>query len=246
MQRRCTFQQGSSHPSLCHCPLLGQGHPSPCELLSCVGLNLGSHQEGIKVPALPTSSFLTLWWGCPSHLPGPPQAGGSAQVTLGPQSLPQCPSQAVLSPWALPCQQHLAVLPQRGWADAVGEALSKQGGDRRTRSRTGADRCELVCGGQSKAEGMRLELCQTWAVNVVATRHRDRDVRGRAALLGGTGGTETAHPRAQGRAAGPCLCKTRPSRKASLCSTATFRGVNRTWAPTPPHTPRGDGMMKPV
>lgn len=74
MQRRCSLQQGSSHPSLCHCPVLGQGHPSPCELLSCVGLNLGSYQEGIKVPALPTSSFLALWWGHPSHLPGPPQA----------------------------------------------------------------------------------------------------------------------------------------------------------------------------
>lgn len=120
----------------------------------------------------------------PSARPSPGR--GSAQVTLGPQSLPQCPSQAVLSPWALPCQQHLAVLPQRGWAYAVGEALSKQGGDRRTRSGAGADRCELVCGGQSKAEGMRLEPCHTWAVNVMATRHRDRDVRGQAALLGGT------------------------------------------------------------
>lgn len=235
MQRRCTLQQGSSHPSLCHCPLLGQGHPSPCELLSCVGLNLGSHQEGIKVPALPTSSFLTLWWGRPSHLPGPPQAGGSAQVTLGPQSLPQCPSQAVLSPWALPCQQHLAVLPQRGWADAVGEALSKQGGDRRTRSGTGADRCELVCGGQSKAEGMRLEPCQTWAVNVVATR--DRDVRGQAALLGGTGGTETAHPRAQGRAAGPCLCKHAQAER-HLCVPLPHSGVSiEPGHQHPPHTP---------
>lgn len=128
-------------------------------------------------------------------------------------------------------------------ADAVGEALSKQPGGRRTRRRgTGADWSELVCGGQGESKGQSEAegMSEAGAVGCDGHRGRDRDVRGQAALMG-AGGTHPAHPKAQGRAADPCLCE-HVQQKGSFVFQC--QGRYRTRAATPPHTPHEDGLMK--
>lgn len=184
-----------------------QGHP--LTLVSCVGSNSGSHQEGIRVPApFSRSSFLTLGWGVPSICPALPRES-SAQVALGPQSpsmpLPRTFHPACFSPCWLPAKLGRCSgggPQQTGW----GQKDVDRGWCRLEWAGVCPGRQE-ESKGQSKAEGMRLGPCQDmgWERDGHKALGQGRVHRCWARL--GAGGTETAHPKAQGRAADPCLCK---------------------------------------
>lgn len=137
-----------------------QGHP--LTLVSCMGSNSGSHQEGIRVPApFSRSSFLTLGWGVPSICPALPRES-SAQVALGPQSpsmpLPRTFHPACFSPCWLPAKLGRCSgggPQQTGW----GQKDVDRGWCRLEWAGVCPGRQE-ESKGQSKAEGMRLGPCQ--------------------------------------------------------------------------------------
>lgn len=191
-------------------PCAKQGPPLP--LLSCLGFILGSHQEGIKVPApFSGEAVPSICPAFPRQKLGPDDTGAHR----GSLSVPPADGHShASSTWLLFPSAGF----QKGWADAVGEAFGKRGGTEGHRGglvQTGVNWC-VPGKGKAKDKAKQKEgdwgCAKLWAVNGMATRHRDRGVRGQAALLGawvlGTCGTKTAHPKAQGRVQIPAFLNT--------------------------------------